>query len=409
MVAKKDFTDRTLKALKPAPAGKRIILWDAQIPGFGIRVTDKSCAADIGAFVLVTRYPGAKTPAPRRIGGYPAMSLGQARQIAREWRELIAQGVDPKRREEERQREEARRRADTFAAAFAAYADDRLTTLRTGAQVTGAIAKHVLPLWGMRPMTELRRADVNELIRSIRKDAPISANRVLTYLKTFFIWAVDQDLIEASPAAAVRRPSKEVRRDRVLTDQEVVAIWRGCENLGSFGRAFRFMLASGQRRNEVGGMRWDELDLNAKTWTLARERTKADRAHEVPLSDLALSIINECPKLDGFVFSAGRGAAPCGWSNAKSRIDKSAPVSGWHLHDLRRTCATNLAKLGVDRLVISRILNHADDAVTGIYDRHRYDHEKRRALDLWGQRLMAIVNGTDGGNVVRLAELRATV
>jgi len=405
VAAKRDFTDRFLKAIKPAEHGKRIIFHDAQIPGFGIRVTDRSADDNKGSFVLVTRFPGSTNPVPRRIGDYPAMSLAKAREIAREWREDLRQGVDPKAKEAERRREEERRRGDTFAAVFLAFADDHLSTLRTGAEVRRAVERHVVERWGHRPISEIRRADVNELVRTLRKDAPIGANRILAYLKTFFTWAVDQELIEASPAASVKRPAKEVKRDRVLTNSEILAVWQACGGLGAFGRAFRFMLATAQRRSEVGEMSWSELDRTQRLWTLSRERTKADRAHEVPLSDLAMVIIEECPPLGDFVFSTGRARPISGWSKAKAALDAKSGVTNWHLHDLRRTAATNMARLGVDRVVIGKVLNHAENEVTAVYDRHRYGHEQRRALDLWGERLAAFIDGTDG-NVMQLAAAR---
>jgi integrase len=432
MAAKRDFTDRFLKALKPAVPGKRYITYDAQIPGFGIRVTDR-CAEEIkGSFVLVTRFPGSTNPAPRRIGDYPAMSLTKAREIARAWREDIRQGIDPKIKEASLRREQERQRANTFTAVFATFADDHLSTLRTGRDVVKAVENHVFPPWGDRPISEIRRADVNELVRALRKDAPVQANRLLAYLKTFFSWAVDQEMLEASPAASVKRPTKENKRDRVLSEGEIRAIWHACGELGAFGRAIRLMLLTGQRRNEIGRMTWVEIDVKQKIWTLARERTKADRAHEVPLSDLALSVIAECPKLGGFVFTTGRNEPAkkdteaklkpiSGWSKAKKRLDQLAlqkvqaveseqgaqhALADWHLHDLRRTCATYLAKLGTDRIVISKILNHAEGGVTGVYERHRYDDEKRRALDAWAARLTGIIEGTETGNVVSLAMAR---
>jgi integrase len=338
-------------------------------------------------------------------------------------------------RKKRRRRQEQRRRADTFGAVFGAYADEHLSTLRTGVDVKRAVEAHVVPQWGQRPLTDIRRADVNELVRELRKGAPIRANRVLAYIKTFFVWSVDQELIEASPAAAVKRPSKEIRRDRVLTDAEIRAIWEACGELGVFGRAFRFMLATGQRRSEVGEMTWREIDRANRLWTLSRERTKADRAHEVPLSTLALSIIDDCPRLGEYVFSTGRrGTAQTGdaasvrpisgWSKAKASLDKLALMKAkaiaielgndaptefpdWHLHDLRRTAATHMAKLGVDRVVISKVLNHAEQEVTAIYDRHRYDTEKRRALDLWAQRLKEIVGGRHDARIVSIASARA--
>ena len=247
------------------------------------------------------------------------------------------------------------------------------------------------------------------------------ANRIRSYLVTFFEWAVDEEILEASPFASIKRPAKEVKRDRVLSNSEIRPIWQACGELGAFGRAFKFMLATGQRRSEVGEMTWNEIDRAGRLWTIPRERAKADRSHEVPLSDLAMSILDECPKLGDFVFTTG-GNRPifAGGARLKTRLDRlaldklkeianergdDAPTTfvDWRLHDLRRTCATNLAKLGVDRVVISKILNHAEGGVTGIYDRHARDPEKRAALERWGKRLREIVDGAGGGNVVSLA------
>jgi integrase len=417
MADKRDFTDRFLKSIKPAPKGKRPILWDAQTPGFGLRVTEHCSDQNKGTFVLVKRFPGKPNPEPRAIGNYPAMSLAKARETARGWLEDIRQGVDPKVKAEGKRRHEERKRADSFSATFESYADDQLSTLRTGNVVKGVIKKHVIPRWGDRPVSEIRRADALELIRTLKKDMPIGTNRIVAYLKTFGAWLVDQDILEASPFAAVKRPTKEAKRDRVLSDPEIRAIWAACGELGAFGRAFKFMLCTAQRRTEAGALAWSELDQKQALWTLPRGRTKADRKHEIPLSGLAISIIEECPKIGDFVFSTGRSgpmgtgeARPVsGWGKAKARLDllalqklrtlvgENAPAEfpEWHLHDLRRTCATNLARLGVDRVVISKILNHSEGGVTSIYDRHARDDEKRLALERWGQRLQEIVEGQE--------------
>ena len=218
--------------------------------------------------------------------------------------------------------------------------------------------------------------------------------------------------------------AEEPKRDRVLSDAEIRALWLACEKLGAFGRCFRMLLATGQRLNEVGGMRWSEIDESARLWQIPRERAKADRAHEVPLSDRALAILTECPRLGPFVFTT-RGDVPlAGWSKSKAALDRlmleqlqseaqekgdTAPVilPDWRLHDLRRTCATNLARLSVDRVVISKLLNHSEGGVTQIYDRHARDPEKRAAMERWGQRLQVIVDGKDGGNVVSITAARA--
>ncbi len=410
--AKLDANDKEIEAARPLKSGERIIIYDAQIPGFGIRVSDKCSPECKGSFVLVARFPGSDNPAPRRIGDYPAMSLATAREIAREWRADLERGIDPKIKEAERRRLEERRRADTFGACFEEFAADYLAGLRTGKLFNASVRNHVFPKWAHRPISEIRRADVNELVKSLRRSSPIAANRLLAHLKKFFNWAVEEEKIEASPAAAVKRPSKENKRDRVLSDDEIRVIWQACGKLGVFGRAFRLMLATAQRRTEAGSMTWRELDWKQAIWRLARERTKADRAHEIPLSATALSIIEESPRLGTFIFTTNGTKPIGGWSKAKRRLDELAldsegtPIAGWHLHDLRRTAATHMAKLGVDRIVIGKVLNHAEGEVTAIYDRYDYDREKKRALDLWGERLRSIIEPDQGNGVVRLASAR---
>jgi integrase len=437
MAAKRDFTDRFLKSVKPTAPGKRTIFFDAQVPGFGIRVTERSTDECKGSFVLVTRYPGSQNPAPRRIGDYPVMSLAEAREIARQWRRDIAKGIDPKEKAAEAAREQQRLRANTFGAAFASFADDHLKTLRTGAAVEASVKNHVFPALEGRPMREIRRSEILALINRLKKESPIAANRVLAYLKKFFAWALENELIDDSPAASVKRPTaeKDRERERVLADWEIRAFWRACGEMGAFGRAFRFMLTTGQRRSEVGAATWGEIDKGEPSWTLGKARTKAKRLHDVPLSDLSLSIIDDCPKIGEFVFASGRSGgardgrdprpvALSGWGKAKERLDElmlkhakalagaagaeePKEIAEWRLHDLRRTSATHMARLGVDRLVIGKVLNHAEGGVTKRYDRHRYDTEKRAALDRWALHLQAVVDGKEGGNIVALVTARA--
>lgn len=449
MIQKRDLTDKTLEALRDHPVRtlrrllelrpeeeipRRPIVWDAQVKGFGVRVSDQTPPSGL-SFVLVTRYPGAKHPAPRTIGDYPTMELAKARKMARDWREDIAKGVDPKqkaeadrRAEEAAKREAERRQANTFKAAFETFAEEHLSTLRTGAVVKGVIEKHVMPIFGARPLTEISRADGNGLLRLIAKNLPTHANRIRSYLRTFGRWAEDDERIEESPFASLRRFARERARDRVLTDLEIRAIWHACADMGAFGRAFRFLLATGQRLSEVGDMEWRELDEGKSLWTLPPERTKANRPHEVPLSPLALSILAESPKIGRHVFATrSRRAKPgekrtaetapiSGWSKAKARLDglalaqlrkltcnPEAELPEWHLHDFRRTCATQMARLRVDRLVISKVLNHAEGGVTKVYDRYAYLPEKRQALELWGARLEAIIEGRESNNVVTFA------
>jgi integrase len=395
MATKVKLTDRYLQALKAAEPGRRFIVYDVVVDNFGIRVTEKSRKDSVGSFVMVARFPGSSNPVTRRIGDYPSMSLARAREIAQEWREDIRSNIDPKVKETERLWREERERKNTFAAIFNVFVDDHLSTLRTGTAVAACVRRYCSD-WAPRPLSELRRRDVSALIKSVKVASPIGANRLLAYLKVFFRWAVKEEYIEASPAADIDRPSSENQRDRVLRDDEIRAIWTACGELGPFGAAFRLMLLLGQRRTEVGSMTWPEIDFKEEVWRLARERTKADRPHEVPLSRLAVSIIESCPKVGEYVLSTGRRSPTprpiSGWGKAKEKLDRLSGVSDWRLHDLRRTCATHLAKLGVERLVVSKILNHSEGGVTHIYERHGYDREKRAALDLWANRVESIVS-----------------
>ena len=438
MVSKRDFTDRALKTLDPAKPRKRYFRWDAQVSGFGVRVSDRASKEGKAAgvsFVLVTRYPGAKSPAPRTIGHYPTITLAKARDIAREWRDLIAKGIDPaaqaeaERRAVEAAKREAERRAqDTFRAAYEAFAEEHLSTLRTGRVVKGVIAKHVYPILGDRPLTEITRAEANDLLRATAKRLPTHARRIKSYLHKFGDWAEEDGRIEESPFANLKRFGKEHARERVLSDLEIRAIWQASAGMAAFGRAVRFMLATGQRRSEVGDMVWKEFDEGKKLWTLPRERTKADRTHEVPISPLALSILGETPKIGEHVFATRGPRAPqgrpatttpiSGWSKFKDRLDAlalaelkrlagdDAALPKWHLHDLRRSAATQMARLGVDRLVISKTLNHAEGGVTKIYDKYGYLPEKRQGLERWGARLAQIVEGQELDNIVSLVAVR---
>ena len=447
MLSKRDLTDKTLQALMvktdatlekfgidPAKA-KRPIVWDAQVPGFGVRLTDRRPPRL--SFVMVTRYPGAANPAPRQIGNYPAIELAKARQMAREWREDIAKGIDPKDRAEAAKRdaetakiEAERQRANTFASAFDAFAQEHLSTLRTGDVVKGVVEKHVMPVFGKRPLAEITRAEGNDLLRALVKKIPTGANRIRSYLRAFGTWAENDGKLEDgdSPFARLKRLTKEEPRERKLTDLEIRAIWNASASMRAFGQAVRLMLVTAQRRSEVGDMEWRELDQAKALWTLPRERVKSKRGHEVPLSALALSILAETPRLGPHVFTTraprrpqegqakpSATAAISGWSKFKERLDglalaelkrlagDDAVLPEWHLHDLRRTASTRMGKLGVPRLHISKVLNHAETGVTGkYYEQYEYEAEKRAALDAWAARLTAIIEGGDADNVVHL-------
>ncbi|TIQ88531.1 MAG: site-specific integrase, partial [Mesorhizobium sp.] len=258
-------------------------------------------------------------------------------------------------------------------------------------------------------MGDITRAEIIAHIDDIYDGGkPIAANRTLAALKRLFSWCVERDLIPSSPCDRVKAPSAEQSRDRILTDAELQAVWKASEGLGwPFGPMVQMLVLTGQRRNEVSGMRWEEIDLKGKLWSLPRERAKNDQPHSVPLSAPAIELLESLPRIEGqdFVFSTTGTTPVSGFSRMKRGLDakvvaalreeaeerKDDPaqvsVADWWLHDLRRTCASGMARIGINLPVIEKVLNHVSGSfagIVGVYQRHSFDDEKRAALDAWG-------------------------
>ena len=226
-------------------------------------------------------------------------------------------------------------------------------------------------------------------------EAPIEANRVYSIVRKFFTWAVENDLVVNSPVFGLRAPNPETSRDRTLTDGELKAVWRAADKIGyPFGTIVQLLILTGQRRSEVGGLQWPEIE--GDTWIIPRERTKNGRRHEVPLSKQAVAIINELPRIgDSYAFTLNGEKPLNNWKKDKDRLDGlAAPPDDWTLHDLRRTAASGMAKLGVSLVVIEKVLNHVSGSlagIVGVYQRHEYAEEKRTALQLWADHVQRLV------------------
>lgn len=297
-----------------------------------------------------------------------------------------------------------------------------------------AVKGGIVDKWGHRPVGDISRAEIIALIDDIadhgtnpdgqkRRPAPILANRTLAALRKLFNWAIGRDLISVSPCVGVKPPAAEKARDRVLTDDELKAFWRGCNAIGwPFGPMFKTLLLTGQRREEVAGMKWREIDLPEKMWTIPRERVKTDKAHDVPLNDATVNVLEALPKVagTGYVFTTTGNTPASGISKAKERLDgkmlailqeqdEDAELPAWRLHDLRRTMASGMARLGINLPVIEKVLNHTSGSfggIVGVYQRHEFADEKRRALDAWGSFVAELVDGKQGSNVVALHQER---
>jgi integrase len=392
------LTDKLLKSKRIVPVEGQVDLWDELTPGFGLRVS----YGGRKAFQVMTRINGKLVR--KTIGGYPRSSLAEARDLAERILKDAAKGIDHDL--EERQRLEAQSR-NSFGQVAAKFMLDHAAKLRTRDQLQRMLDKELLPEWGARPIASITRADVKGLIREKARVAPISANRLASLVSKIFGWAVDEDIIAASPAVRLKR-ADEQERERSLTDEEIRILWPAFERLGyPFGHALKFLLVTGQRRGEVCNLKWSEIATG--NWVLPGASAKSKKGHFVPLSSLAHEIIESCPNLGERVFMSGRGAGPLqGWDGAKARVDaslKAALIEPWRIHDLRRTMATQMRTIGIDRLVVSKLLNHAEAGITRVYDRYSADPEKIAAAERWANRLREIVGGAPGDNVVPMKKL----
>jgi integrase len=358
------------------------------------------------------RYRYAGTPKKLTLDG--ALTLAAARKAATDALHELAQGRDPAALKFEArasaEKATAARAADTveqWVAHFIERHAKKKTRENSWRQAVHVFDDIVLPAWRGRIVHDIKRRDIIELIESVAEDRPIMANRAHAHVSKFFNWLCERDVIAASPCAGVKRPSAENARDRILSDDEIKALWLACGDIGDpAGACIKVLLLTGQRRSEVAGMRRGEI--NGDVWTLAPERTKNKQRNDVPLAAQALAIIEGMPKIAGgdYVFTTS-GWAPLGrFDRIKHELDAHMkPQTPWVLHDVRRSAASGMAKLGIRLPVIEKCLNHTGGSfrgIVGVYQRHDFAAEKRDALQRWADHIDAIVRGEPAEKVVRL-------
>ena len=408
------FTDRYLKSLKPAETGKRIVHWDAAKPSFGCRITDHG----VISFFVMRRMHGKPQPIRVVLGRYPDVSLAQARMLATEALGDLVSGVHPKERKREQRLTEAKRQANTFAA----LADQFLrrpaaAKQRTAPEIGKTINRHLIPRWGARVASEIKRSDVIAMLEAIDAGSgPYMAAKALALASEIYRFGITRELggLENNPCHLIK-PSDFVGemepRQRVLTDPEIALVWQATqgeirrrngteiESTYPAGPFVRFLLLTAVRRNEAARMVWGEVDFDNALWVIPAHRTKSGTPHEVPLSGMAVDLLGSLPRLAGdFVFSTNGGRAPIkGFGKFKDTIDERiaelAPpgIADWRFHDLRRSARTNLSSLGVSPFIAELVIGHQQKGVHKVYDVHRYQSEKRHALEAWANRLRDIV------------------
>jgi integrase len=383
------LTDAKVAAIKPPASGQEEHR-DTKVTGLRLRV-----GAGGKKTWIVRARAGAKI-LNKKLGTYPPMKLAAARTAAERLLEAIARDGS----------------ADAVERTFGAVADfwiERVAKPKNDSwrQQERRLQMHVLPAWRERKIGDIRRADVRDLVEGIEGD--VLPNRVLTIIKTVFRFAVARDWLEASPAEGIAKPNAEAERDRVLDMAELKRVWDAAGLIGfPFGQFVRMLALTGQRRTEVAAMRWADVDLEAATWTLGKADTKSDRKHLVPLSPPAVELLKTLPRFDGHVFTTDGETHISGFAKGKTRLDafiaaSGDPIEPWTLHDLRRSAATHMVRLGVLEEVVGRVLNHAPKGVTAkVYALHTYAPEKRSALDRWAAELMRAVSGGGADKVVSI-------
>jgi integrase len=400
------LTDRSVATLK---ADKQTDIYDTTLPAFGVRVNPG------GRLSWFVRYRPMRTAKHRRemLGRYPDVTLADARDRARAKLRAADRGLDPA----EDRRAAEKRTFDLLADSYLEYAKTRKRTWRADQTV---INRELLPAWTGRPVVSLRRADVRSLLDGIvGRGAPVKANRVLALVRRMLNFAVRElEWAEGNVAAGLSRPAKERSRDRVLTIDELRRVWLYLDAsdppaaLDAEARAHWDLLRAWhqmrvltlQRGSEVLGLRWSEIDAEAKTWTLTGARTKAGRLHVVPLSPAALTVLQRL-RDDGAGTDGGLVFAGIQGTRQRSGGLDGLEIVDMRAHDFRRTGASVLTGvLGVPRLVVAKILNHADSSVTAVYDRTSYLPEMRGALEQWARWVESIA-ATAPGAIVQFSEV----
>ncbi len=403
MSDKIQLTDVFLKNVKPPERGQTDI-WDAQIAGFGVRVSHTGTRT----FVMVYRYQGDW----RRdtLGKYPDVKLADARGKAEKARGDLRDGIDPRGKRKTARPAPKAQSFVTVVDAFIAGYVARNNRASTAAETERLLRSVFVPVWGRRALGEIKKADILHVIDGIMaRGKPSSARHAFAAIRKFFNWCVERGHLDDSPWRTIKPPVKANSRDRVLSDAELALIWRAAEGQGwPFGRIVQLLMLTGQRRGEVVGLRWEELDLDAAVWTIPGSRTKNHKQHLVPLSPSVVAILKALPRIEGSEFAFPARGMPeqaySGYSKGKRVLDadidtvrrKEAVAAGrtaddikhldWTLHDLRRTAATGMARAGVAPHVVERILNHVSGTfggVAGVYNRFQYLDEMRAALELW--------------------------
>lgn len=415
------LTDTVVKEAM-CPAGRKdIMIFDAELRGFGVRIT----SAGGRSFFLQYKLAGRGRRAV--IGAFGELTTVQARKKAEALRGQVRDHKDPvadreaalaaQRAAEAQAKAEAAKAAYTVATLIDQWRDHHLAERSASYQLrVPREMKAALKKWLAISAASFAQEDAVHVLDTAKTDrGPIAANRLQAVCRACWGWAVKRGSLGANPWQATPRPARERSRERVLSDAELAVIWKTAVGMAHpWSGIVPLMILTGQRRQEVAGMARAELHLEGESpeWRLPGERTKNGRAHTVPLVPAAVELVENAPGKGKLVFQKVQETAPTGFGKVAARLVKANTAAGhaepWVLHDIRRTVATGLQRLGVRLEVTEAVLNHVSGSrsgIVGVYQRHGWEKEKRAALEAWAAHVMTAVEGQQEGE--KVADLTA--
>ena len=400
-MTRRHLTAAAVGRIKP-PVDGQVDHFDAGYPGLALRISYGGSRS----WVYFYRWQGKQ----RRLtlGHWPALELAQAREAWRETRKKLSKGEEPTAT--------PTIAADKFEDVLADWLKRDQGGNRSHDEVKRILHKEVLPAWGQRRIAEIRRREILELIDAVADRGAVTlARRCHAHLHRLFRWAVGRGVVPSSPMVDLPKPGAEVRRKRVLSDAELALAWHAAQEISwPMGSAIQLLMLTSARRAEVGALRWREIDKTRNEIRLEGDRTKNGEPHTIPLSAAARVLIDELPRVadSEFVFTTTGKTPISGWSRAKANIDQvmlayarlqaresssgdeRVIIAPWRIHDLRRTVATGMERLGIRLQVVEALLGHTAGSragVIGIYQRHTYEEEKRIASEKWAMHIAGLV------------------
>ena len=414
----KALTDMSVAKAKPDPA-KRLEIPDGLVTGLYLVVQPS------GKRGFAVRYRAYGKPRKLTLGAYPQLTLSAAREGAKAILLEVAEGKDPAATKREvkaatgsdanrfeaavrrylteyqkpknRSWREAARQlglAPDKAAIAEASTDREAKAIADDPQRFAVVKGGLVDRWGHRPLDSITTDDI---LAELNDQARVMANRVLVTFNTMWRFFLNPKhrLATKNPVTGIERPAAEASRDRVLSDEELRAVWKASDVLGyPWGPLVQMLILTGQRRDEVARLPWSEID--GKTWVIAPERSKNGKSHTVHLSPAAMEILASLPRMGAYAFTSNGTTPVAGYTKAKERLNELAGVgAGWWFHDLRRTMATKLGEIGVPLEVTETVLNHTSGSrggLAGVYQRSEYEPQKYRALHAWGRYVTFIID-----------------